>query len=191
MFVDCSTGHEWLVQGKPADFDARYLESVRRSGEPLLIAADGRLVVETGNDDPLPELNIVIERLRGTEPAGTCPARFAAAPLVNTVWTLARLGDRPVPPVTSPTRAMALSLREESGTFAVSAGCNRFTGPYVLEGERLSMRGVGSLRSCPTVTDVDLAFRSAIDRVRSFRVLGRSLDLYDADQQFVARFTAQ
>lgn len=190
MFVDCSTGHEWLVEGKPADFDARYRESARRAGEPLLIVADGRLVVETGNDDPLPGLNIVIERLRATEPGGTCPARFAGAPLVNTAWTLTRLGDRPVPSASSATRPMALSLRDESGTFALSAGCNRFTGPYRLEGDELSMRAVGALRSCQTVTDVDIAFRSAIDRVRSFRVLGRTLDLYDADQQFVARFTA-
>jgi len=71
----------------------------------------------------------------------------APTPLENTYWKLTHLGDAPV---TTPERQREAHfiLHPADKRVCGSGGCNRFTGSYELEGDRLTFgRMAGALRS--------------------------------------------
>jgi heat shock protein HslJ len=72
-----------------------------------------------------------------------------------------------------------------------SGGCNRLTGSYELEGERLTFgRMAGTMMACRDGMDTERAFLDALSRVRRARVLGQQLQLFDSEDKPVARFEA-
>ena len=72
------------------------------------------------------------------------------APLVNTYWKLTHLDDAPVTPVEQ-RREAHLVLHVEDQRVTGSTGCNRLTGRYRLEGNRLGFGRLASTRmACPT-----------------------------------------
>jgi putative lipoprotein len=120
---------------------------------------------------------------------GSCARRFAALPLAGTNWRLTRLDGSPVPtPTQGQAGIPALTFRDDPGTFSGSGGCNRFTGPYDVRGETLTLTSAGTLRVCPGLSASEAAFKSALTDTRRYRILGDVLELSDGDRQLVARF---
>lgn len=111
-------------------------------------------------------------------------------PLVNTYWKLTHLGDAPVTPVEQ-RREAHLVLHVEDQRVAGSTGCNRLTGRYRLEGNRLGFDRLASTRmACPAGMQTEQAFLDALGRVTGWAVEGGQLVLTDAEGQVLARFRA-
>lgn len=126
---------------------------------------------------------------KGAEVAMTL-RMVGSASLENTYWRLVRLGERPV---TQPERQREahLILHPADGRVSGSGGCNRLAGGYELDGERLTFgRMAGTLMACGEGMDTERAFLDALARARKARVLGQQLQLFDADDQPLARFEA-
>jgi len=83
-----------------------------------------------------------------------------------------------------------LVLDAKGGRAAGSGGCNRFTGTYELEGERLSFGPLSAGRkTCPNGRYVESAFLKALEETARYRLEGDALALLAADGRLVATLT--
>lgn len=116
------------------------------------------------------------------------------APLLGTRWRLVEVSGRPVPPATTPAREAHLVLEAEGQRAVGSGGCNRFTGGYTLEGDRLAFSPMAATRmACVDGEPVEGPFLQALERVDRHRVEGDRLVLTGGDagpDQVVLRFEA-
>lgn len=113
-----------------------------------------------------------------------------SASLENTYWRLVVLGDQPVAVQQRP-REAHLILHPADGRVSGSGGCNRLTGRYELDGEKLTFGNIASTQmACPAAMDLEREFLAALKRVRKARVLGQQLQLFDVAGEPVARFVA-
>ena len=111
--------------------------------------------------------------------------------LENTYWKLTRLGDQPVQ-VAAEQREPHMILQSESRRIAGSGGCNRLIGGYELDGERLTFAQLAMTRmACPEGMDTEAAFVAALEKVRSWRITGQHLELFDDAGELVVRFEAR
>jgi heat shock protein HslJ len=113
-------------------------------------------------------------------------------PLEGTTWSLVQVAGRPARPIGSggtPTlRLDAAQKRAEGDT-----GCNRFGGPYELNGGSLRFGAlVSTRRACAAeaLNAQEAAFLGALGNTRSWRIIGGTL-LLSGDAGEVARFAPQ
>jgi heat shock protein HslJ len=133
------------------------------------------------------ELTLVPERFIGVWPGETCGARFDTAPLENSYWKLTRLGGAPVL-VAEHQREPHLILRPQDGRFGGSGGCNTMTGSYRVDGNRLEFsEGATTMMACPEGMETEAALLAALEQVRTWRVIGEHLELFDAAGKQLAR----
>lgn len=127
----------------------------------------------------------------GAESGVSSGADMTVAALENTYWKLTRLGDGPVPVAPQP-RAPHLILHPRSHGVSGSGGCNRLIGSYELEGERLTFGQLASTRmACAEGMQLEAAFLAALEKVRSWNIVGRHLDLFDDAGDAVAGLEAR
>ncbi len=120
----------------------------------------------------------------------------SAATLEGTEWRLVSCADPSggLLEVGAPIEATA---RFEDGHVAGSAGCNRYTGGYALNGERLTFGPLAStMMMCPEPQmTVEMAFLAALGRVALWAIegsgpTGATLEMADDDGAPVARFVS-
>jgi copper homeostasis protein (lipoprotein) len=134
---------------------------------------------------------LVVERFIGVWPGETCGARFSSAPLENTYWKLTRLGGKPVS-VATKQREPHFVLNNKTKRIAGSGGCNRFTGTYQQNGDRLTFGKMAmTFMACPEGMETERDFVTALEQVRSWKILGEHLELFDGNGAFLARFEAR
>ena len=107
--------------------------------------------------------------------------------LEGTPWVLAQGVDG----LTVPT-GVALSAMFEKGTVSGSAGCNRFTGPYTVDGEALDVGLIATtnMACAPPLDAVERAYLAALDRVSAWRSGSGGLQLLDAAGTELLRYEA-
>ena len=116
---------------------------------------------------------------------------MTTASLENTYWKLTRLGEQPVQ-VTSQQREPHLILKPESRRIGGSGGCNRLIGSYELDGKQLTFGQLATTRmACREGMDTEAAFTAALEEVRTWRIAGQHLELFDDGGQLVARCEAR
>ena len=121
-------------------------------------------------------------------PAAPAPAVPAAA-LEGTEWRLADIGGQPAPAGADSTRHPGFTLIAEGRKVQGSAGCNRMTGTYQLDGQKLKFGPLATTRmACPAM-QTETAFLKALEATTRYEVSGSSLTLYGADTA-VARLEA-
>lgn len=115
----------------------------------------------------------------------------ALVQLEGTYWRLTHLGGQPVP-IAPQQREPHLILDPQSRRVSGSGGCNRLFGGYELEGERLVFGQLATTRmACLDGMETEAAFLSALGTVRTWRIAGPHLDLFDDRGGLVARFEAR
>jgi heat shock protein HslJ len=121
-------------------------------------------------------------------PESAAPATPAAT-LEGTEWRLVDIGGQPSPAGADSTRHPGFTLLAEGRKVQGSAGCNRMTGTYKLEGEKLKFGPLVTTRmACPAMA-TETAFLKALEATTRYEVSGSSLTLYGADTA-VARLEA-
>jgi heat shock protein HslJ len=128
---------------------------------------------------------------RSTSESEGTPVMDVSTQLRGTYWKLTSLGEKPVTVADSP-REPHLILQADSKQVGGSGGCNRMFGSYELNGDALTLGGIGSTKmACPDAMDVETAFLPALQRVAKWRIAGRQLELLDSAGALVARFDAK
>ena len=121
-------------------------------------------------------------------PEASAPAAPAAA-LEGTEWRLVDIGGQPSPAGADSTRHPGFTLLADGRKVQGSAGCNRMTGTYQLDGQKLKFGPLATTRmACPAM-QTETAFLKALEATTRYEVSGSSLTLYGADTA-VARLEA-
>jgi copper homeostasis protein (lipoprotein) len=194
--AECATGEPWAITstGAADELRAKAGSEAARGGRPapVLVTLDGRVTLGGPRAASPPMLGV--ERVVEIQPGGACAPRLEAAPLGGTKWRLASLSGADVPAPSDARRQPGLTFLADTGTFAGSSGCNHVTGRYdITGGENLRLTpAAGTLMACIDAPNAALesAFRAALGKVRTFRVVGRWLDLFDEAGAPLARFEA-
>lgn len=71
-------------------------------------------------------------------------------------------------------------------------GCNRFTGTYQQNGDRLTFGKMAmTFMACTEEMDTERDFAAALEQVRSWKILGDHLELFDSSGSLLARLEAR
>jgi heat shock protein HslJ len=106
--------------------------------------------------------------------------------LVGQVWTLTALMGQPPLPVTAITAEFGAD-----GRVTGSSGCNTYSGPYEVDGNKLSFGQpmASTMMACePAVMAQEAVYMEALGSVASYEIKDDKLTLYDGDKTAVAEF---
>jgi heat shock protein HslJ len=121
--------------------------------------------------------------------SGRDPAPPARA-LENTYWKLVALHGEPAA-TPDLQREAHLILQPAQQRVVGSGGCNRLSGSYTLDGERLALGRTAATRmACAQGMAQEQRFLDTLGTVAAWRVRGQRLDLLDAQRRVVAEFVA-
>ncbi len=194
LFTECLTRRKWPVAQEKdnAALESTYAKARLTTGEELLVNLEGQVAMRPKIEGQGAQPTLVVERFIGVWPGETCGARFSSAPLENTYWKLTRLGGKPVS-VAAKQREPHFVLNNKTQRIAGSGGCNRFMGGYELQsGDRLTLGKLAmTFMACPEGMETERDFTAALEQVRSWKILGEHLELYDGSGAFLARFEAR
>jgi copper homeostasis protein (lipoprotein) len=195
IFDDCLTGRR-LPVAFVADniaLERAYLELQQthdlEPGAPVMAELFGRIARRPSmeGDGLVPTLEPL--HFIALEPDESCPELFTAATLGNTEWQLTVLDGEPIALAPEQQRPTIVLLPEEH-RLAGFGGCNRLAGGYSRHGEQLRFSRMSStMMACPVGMELERALLHTLAATDRFRVLGRDLDLYDADGTPLARFS--
>jgi uncharacterized lipoprotein YbaY/heat shock protein HslJ len=153
-----------------------------------VLDADTLRKLDINGNEIVSQLNYDLKRAPQSAP-GERPAA-ADAPLENTHWKLAALGDASVSADSVQSEAF-LVLDPQQHRISGSGGCNRLTGSYELDGEQLKFgQTAGTMMMCPKGMDTEQDFFKSLGQVNQWKITGQRLELLDSDRKVLARFAA-
>jgi copper homeostasis protein (lipoprotein) len=193
-FTECLTRRRWPVAQEKdnAELESAYAKARLAPAEELLVNLDGQVAMRPKMEGKGSQPTLVVERFIGVWPGEKCGARFAPASLENTYWKLTRLGGKPVT-FSAKQREPHFVLDSKTRRITGSGGCNRFVGGYDLQSNnRLTLGKLAmTFMACPEGMEVESDFAAALEQVRSWKIFGEHLELFDQNDAFLARFEAR
>lgn len=112
-----------------------------------------------------------------------------AAPLLQTQWRLAALGDRAVDMAED--RRPDFTLDAKENRISGFTGCNRMSGEYVLSGSELKFdRMISTKMACVETMELERDFLNAMEATVGWRMAEGRLELLDAGGTRLAGFDA-
>lgn len=171
--------------------ETAYLQANLQPGQPVLVSLEGLITQRPSMEESSPpQSTLVVERFVSIWPRESCGNTLADSPLRGTYWKLVRLGDNPVA-AAAQQREAHLILAADALRVAGSGGCNRVTGSFELDGDRLHFGGMASTRMfCPNGMDQDKRFLEVLEHVERYRIRGGHLELLDSTGAVSARLEA-
>ena len=170
-------------------YDPSRIDPHHRYAVRARILVDGKLLFINDRSYPVlseaqrSQVAMLLRRVGGGSEASN-------EPLENTYWKLIRLGDGPTI-VAEKQREPHLIFHPASKRVSASGGCNRHSGSYESDGDRLTFgRMAGTLMACPTGMETEKQFLEALGRTSKARIARRHLELLDAAGNVVADLEA-
>jgi len=171
-------------------FDPSHVDPAHLYGVRARIVGDGRLLFSST------QAHLVLTRGAGRDVVvlvRSAAAQGERAPpaLGGTTWTLVRLASGPVQAPAA--RRPFLVLDVAASRAAGSGGCNRFSGPFALDGRKLRFgkERAATLMACGEGMDLEAAFHGALGETATWRMSGAELEFLDAAGKVVAAFAAR
>jgi heat shock protein HslJ len=179
------------MEGDFKALQAAYLNERPQLGEWILVSVEGRVEPRpSAEEGQPPRQTLVVQRFVGIWPGETCGNPQVDSPLRNTNWKLVRLNGAPVRVVPRQHQPY-LVLGKDEQRVSGDGGCNRFTGGFELDGDRLRFRGMaGTMMACLDGMEQEGRFMQALQKVERYRISGSHLEMLDSSGAVVARFEA-
>jgi copper homeostasis protein (lipoprotein) len=193
IFTDCLSRRRMPVSQEQdnAALEAAYAKARREPGEELLVSLEGQIAMRPKMEGDGVQPKLVVERFINVWPGETCGAQFATANLENTYWKLTRLRNDAVI-VGDKQREPHLVLRSQDRRLGGAGGCNRLTGSYELDGDKLAFGKMAATKmACLHAMDTEQSFLDALAQVKTWKIVGEHLELFDASCNLLARFEAR
>lgn len=152
----------------------------------MLVAVEGRIEMRAGSDGP------ALVAVSGGKfwPGESCGARGVTHDLEGSRWVLVRIGDKPVLPEEGKAEPYIV-LQATSKQIAGHAGCNRLSGGYEIQGDRLELTQLTTTRmACPEL-ETEHAFLNALEEVARWRLIDNQLVLLDESNATVLQFESR
>lgn len=189
----CADGGQLPVamEGDYKALEEAYRKAGQKAGEPLLVSFEGSIAQRPSMEESQPPRStVVVKRFLSQRPGGSCGGPVSASALRGTYWKLVRLNDVPTPAVSGRQEPHLIFARDKPRVSG-SGGCNRISGAFDLDGDKLHLRGVAStMMACLAGMDIEQRFLQSLDKVESYRIAGSHLDLLDAAGSTIASFEA-
>ncbi|HEY1302690.1 MAG TPA: META domain-containing protein [Vicinamibacterales bacterium] len=151
--------------------------------EKLLFTTDVATPVITGGHPT--KVSLMMRRVAADQ---TPPAAGGSRPLEGTHWRATELAGKPTS-TQDPKREAYLQV--QAGRVSGSDGCNRFTGSYQLNGDRVTFgQMAGTQMACLNSSATEGPFRDALKNASRVTIAGDRLDLFDAAGTRLATFAA-
>jgi len=192
-FLDCGSGDQFPItpDGEGPALQASYVEARAVPGEPQLVSVDARIVMRAPEPGGAPRPALQIERVIGLSAQTQCAAPTGAATLDNTHWKLVSLRGRPAAAAPERQREPHLILQAAQHRVVGSSGCNRLSGSYTADGDRLTFaRSVGTLMACRDGMEQERVFLDTLGLVARWRIDGQRLTLLDERGATLLQFEA-
>ena len=179
----------------PLEYDPALMSPQGRYGVRARIENEGKLLFAStqfnpafGADGSLASpANDPVEVLVSRVPSSPKPSM---ASLTDTRWVLQRLNGKPAGPGAGG-KAAVIMLQGSESRAAGFAGCNRFTGGYIVGAGELSFENMAmTKRLCSEGMGLERDFSRALTVTRSYRIDGGTLSLIDQNGTVVAVFEA-
>ncbi|MGK7294598.1 MAG: META domain-containing protein, partial [Candidatus Wenzhouxiangella sp. M2_3B_020] len=190
-FMECRTGRRMPVAQEAANIELErgYLNVDPAPAEGLLAVITGRIVQRQPMDGSVPEPTVVPLAFHAVRPGETCGTPFSRAELKDTYWKLTRMGDESIIPIVE-AREPHIVLNADGGMTG-SDGCNQLRAGYAIDGDTIGFGEIATTRmACPQGEEQARQFRTALDRVSRYRVVGSHLELFNEAGEMLARFEA-
>lgn len=190
-FTECLTGMRMPVaqEGDNAALESGYLNARDKPGGELLAVIDGRIAMRQPMEGPGPRPTVVVDRFLSVG-SGDCDSPVTVATLEDTHWALVALRGEPLV-IPAGRGSPYLVLQSEQARVVGSGGCNRLSGGYAREGDRLSFSRIArTLMACSEGMDLERAFVEALEEVTHWRIEGDRLQLLDSKGALVAELKA-
>jgi copper homeostasis protein (lipoprotein) len=171
--------------------EAAYLKVRQQPGQALLVSLEGLIAPRPSMEaNRPPRQTLVVERFIGVWPRESCGNPLVDSPLRNTYWKLVRLSEAPVQ-VAERQREPHLIFASSEPRLSGSGGCNRVTGSFGVDGDKLRLRGMGgTMMACPTGMAQEQRILRSFEKVERYRIRGSHLEMLDAARVVIARFEA-
>jgi heat shock protein HslJ len=155
-----------------------------------LVSLEGQVALRPKMEGQGTQRSLVVERFVGIWPGEKCAARFSPAPLETTDWKLTQLMDKPIT-IAAKQGEPHFILDSKTKRITGSGGCNRFTGSYQRNGDRLTFGKIAmTFMACAEGMEIEREFMAALVQVKSWKIFGEHLELLDGNRGFLARFAA-
>lgn len=190
LFVECNTGKSYFVahEGDNAALERGYIAARPEPGAEVLVILTGHIALRPKMEGEGEVEVLVVDKSGKIWPDEACLPKSKAS-LTDTHWKVLELQGRPLKRG-GQEREPHLVLASEGDRAHGFAGCNRFFGGFMLEGDTLRFSQLGSTRmACPAGMDQEQLFLAALGRVDRYEIHGQVLELYEAEL-LLARFEA-
>lgn len=190
-FTPCGSARRLPVaeEAENAALQAAYRRAGVAPGGEALATVEGRIALRPRTDGEGSQPHWIADRVIEVR-AGACVAQ-SAAQLEDNYWKLVALGETPVV-LKARQAGPHLILRAQDHRVAGNAGCNRMMGAYTLNGDKIEFgRMATTMMACLAGMDIERDLLAALKTVRSWRIDGGHLDLFDAVGRRAARFEAR
>ena len=193
IFTECRSRRRMPVAPEQdnAALEAAYTRARREPGEELLVRLAGQIALRPKMEGDGVQPTLVVARFINVWPGESCGAPVATANLEDTYWKLTRLGNAAVI-VGEKQREAHFVLRSQDRRLGGSGGCNRLLGSYELDGDTLTFGQMAATKmACGQGMDTETSFLEALTQVKTWKIVGEHLELFDAGGHLLARFEAR
>lgn len=177
------------MEGDYKALEKAYLEARPQPGHALYASIEGRIVQRPSAEESRPpRATVVVDRFLAIDADNSCGRAATALPLRGVEWKLVELEGQALA-AADKARAPNLTFSATDERVSGSGGCNRLSGRYTLDGDKLSFGPLaGTMMACIAGMDQEKRFLQALAKVRSHRVAGGYLELLDGAGAVIARF---
>ena len=194
---DCQSGEYLLITYQPAPRGKSAQAILEVTGKPRLILpqaasasgarySDGYTVLWNKGTEVTIASGTFNPKDCSEKPAGTAPAASEARGSLLGTWRAVELGGKAVA-AERPAFIEFTAENRASGSF----GCNRFNGPYQLDGDKVKFGPLASTMMACQAMQIETDFRMALDATASWQVSQNNLTLRDSAGKLLAVLTKE
>lgn len=144
----------------------------------ILLLSAGGLIAERG----------ACAQSEAAPPAATPAPAAGEAKLTGHSWKLVFIDDHDIDPATV-VHPPEMTLLEDGNRIVGITGCNRFSGKYLQQKDKLSVSGELAVtrRACPSTMNLESSFLKVIQSMDSWKITDGVLEIY-RDSTLLAKF---
>lgn len=190
-FTDCLSGERIPVaqEGDNAALEAAYSNARSMAGAPMLATVLGRVERRMPMEGDVRK-TLIVDKFISIEAQG-CSGPSSTAELENTYWKLMTLDDK-LAETPAGAREIHFVLNQSNRQLSGFSGCNRITGMYRVEDEKITFSGLaGTLMACTNGMEIERQLHDMFPRVTGWKISGETLQLTDTNGTPIATFESR
>ncbi|MEA2115412.1 MAG: META domain-containing protein [Thermodesulfobacteriota bacterium] len=190
LFTECLSGARFPVamEAQNAALERAYLNTPHGQAEPVLVSLEARLTTRPRYGGVGYEEAVVPVRFINIQPGIACTGeKSSKLRLVDNSWRLIELDGKPIE-LSEDQKNPFVHLQTKDNRMQGFAGCNRFSGTYLVKGSIfLFNKMIRSRMACVDGIEMEENFFRALSATDGYHINGDILELRDRSGKVLAR----